>query len=55
MEGLNGQILVVLQSFEEDITECTTQLQFPMTNNEAKYEAILTRLSRKTTKPKESE
>ena len=48
-------IEVVLQSFEEDIIECTIQLRFPTANNEAKYEAVLTRLSTKTTKPKESE
>ena len=48
-------IEVVLQSFEEDIIECTIQLRLSTANNEAKYEAVLTRLSTKTTKPKESE
>ena len=32
---------VVLQSLEGDIVECTIRLQFPTTNNEAEYEAVL--------------
>ena len=37
-------IRVVLQSPEGDILECAVRLQFLTTNNEAKYEAILTGL-----------
>lgn len=33
---------VVLQSPKGDIIECAVRLQFPTTNNEAEYEAILT-------------
>ena len=39
-----GGIGVVLQSPKGDIIECVVLLQFSMTNNEAKYKAILTRL-----------
>lgn len=37
-------IRVVLQFAKGDIIECAIWLQFSMTNNEAKYEAILTGL-----------
>ena len=39
-----GRIGVVLQSPQGDIIECAVRLQFSTTNNEAEYEAILTRL-----------
>ena len=35
---------VVLQSPKGDMIECEVHLQFPMTNNEVKYEAVLTSL-----------
>ena len=38
------RIRVVLQSLEGDIIECDVRLQFPMTNDKAKYEVILTGL-----------
>ena len=36
-----GGVKVVLQSLEGDLVECTIHLQFPTTNNEAEYEAVL--------------
>ena len=49
MSGLSNQhaggIGVVLKSPEGDLTECTICLQFPMTNNEAEYKAVLTGLN----------
>ena len=35
---------VVITSLEEDTLKYEVQLNFPITNNEAKYKAILTRL-----------
>ena len=35
---------MVLQSLEQDQIECAVCLQFPTTNNEAEYEALLTGL-----------
>ena len=36
---------IFLQSPEKDIVECTIHLQFPTTNNEAEYEAVLSSLN----------
>ena len=41
--GVKG-LRVILQSLEKDILKYRVQLQFPPTNNEAKYEAVLTGL-----------
>ena len=41
--GLRG-ISVIVTSFEKDVLKYGVRLQFPATNNEAKYEAILTSL-----------
>ena len=35
---------MILLSPEQDVLKYGVQLQFPMTNNEAEYEAVLTRL-----------
>ena len=35
---------MILLSLEKDILKYWVQLQFPMTNNEVKYEAVLTSL-----------
>lgn len=40
-----GGIGVVLQSLEKDLIEYVVCLQFPMTNNEAEYEDVLTGLN----------
>ena len=39
-----GEAYVVITSPEGDILKYGVQLKFPVTNNEAEYEAILTRL-----------
>ena len=39
-----GDIGVILISLDKDVLKYGVQLQFPTTNNEAKYEAILTNL-----------
>ena len=39
-----GGVRVILLSPEQDVLKYGVQLQFPMTNNEAEYEAVLTRL-----------
>ena len=39
-----GRVRVILFSPEKDVLKYGVQLQFPATNNEAKYEAILTSL-----------
>ena len=39
-----GRVGVVITSPEEDVLKYGVQLKFPVTNNEAEYEAILTRL-----------
>ena len=48
MDGLSaanvGGIAMILLSVEKDILKYGVQLQFPATNNEAEYEAILTGL-----------
>lgn len=36
-----GGIGVILRSLKGDLPECVIHLQFPMTNNEAEYEAVL--------------
>ena len=36
-----GRVGVVLHSPEGDEVECMVQLDFPMINNEAKYEALI--------------
>ena len=41
--GLRG-ISVIVTSLEKDVLKYGVRLQFPVTNNEAKYEAILTSL-----------
>ena len=39
-----GSAGVVLHSLKGDKVECMVRLDFPMTNNEAKYKALITRL-----------
>ena len=39
-----GDLGVILISLDKDVLKYGVQLQFPTTNNEAKYEAILTNL-----------
>ena len=39
-----GRVRVILFSPEKDVLKYGVQLQFPATNNEAKYKAILTSL-----------
>ena len=39
-----GGVRVILLSPEQDVLKYGVQLQFPTTNNEAEYEAVLTRL-----------
>ena len=39
-----GRVRVILFSPKKDVLKYGVQLQFPATNNEAKYEAILTSL-----------
>ena len=41
--GLGG-VSIIMTSPEKDVLKYGVQLQFPATNNEAKYEAILTSL-----------
>ena len=41
---LGGGVGVILLSPEGDVVECIIHLDFPTTNNEAKYEALVTGL-----------
>jgi len=42
--GHVGRVGVVLQSPKGEMIECEVHLKFPMTNNEVKYEVVLTGL-----------